>query len=108
MASTPSNAAAAAEPSPTAEGTLLVSLAPLSPESVESALTNLALAFPSHAVLVATPDIAPNLTAVPSFNTLRLLPYAPPAPSASASTLTAADFLNAYKLAHENNATACL
>ena len=86
-------------------GSLLVSLAPLSSDSLETALANLALAFPSQIVLVATPDTAPNLS---PGGPLRLLPYTPTAVSTAPWVLTAADYLNAFKLAQENQASACL
>jgi hypothetical protein len=38
---------------------LLVSLSPLSAEALDTTLGNLALAFPDHSILVATPDPAP-------------------------------------------------
>jgi glucosylglycerate synthase len=68
-------------------------------------LANLALAFPSETVLVATPDAAPQLS---SASPLRLLPYTVTTVSASPWILTAADYLNTYKLAQENHASACV
>ncbi|HEX7157392.1 MAG TPA: hypothetical protein VF214_00145 [Edaphobacter sp.] len=109
MASSPTNAAATvAEAGPMQSDALLINLAPLSLEALESALSKLALAFPTQPVLVALPE-APSLAAQVSFNTLRLLPYAPQAPTSSTNpTLTASDFINTWKLAQENNAAACL
>ena len=84
---------------------LMVSLVPLSPECFEATLSNLALAFPGDSVLVATPDAAPQFSAG---SPLRIVPYAPQAPSGSSWVLTAADYLNTYKVAQENNASSCL
>jgi len=107
MASSPTNAAAfEAEPTPL-PGALLVNLAPLAPEDLEPALSNIALAFPTQAVFVALPE-APNVSVQTSFNTLKLLPYPPGTTSSTSPVLTAADFLNTWKLAQENNAAACL
>jgi hypothetical protein len=125
MASTPSNVEAAAQTAtaagPLAESTraasLLISLAPLPPLALESLLTHLALAFPDSApgrqnVLVATPDATHPAVSGKSFGTLRLLPYTPSALAAStpAATLflTAADYLNTFKIAQEQQAAACL
>jgi hypothetical protein len=96
---------ASATPAPA--GSLLVSLAPLSSDTLEATLANLALAFPSQPVLVATPDAdaAPNLS---PGGQLRLLPYAPTAVSTTSWVLTAADYVNAFKLVQENKAGACV
>jgi glucosylglycerate synthase len=92
-------------PATTATSSMLVSLVPLSQEAFETTLSNLALAFPNYTVLVATPDTAPQLS---SGSPLRLIPYTPTAVSATPWVLTAADYLNTYKLAQENRATSCL
>ena len=108
MASTQTNIATNPTPPPgtsSAAGSLLVSLVPLPPDALESMLANLALAFPGETVLVATPDAAPQLS---SASPLRLLPYTVTTVSASPWTLTAADYLNTYKLAQENHASACV
>jgi hypothetical protein len=68
-------------------------------------LANLSLAFAGETVLVATPDAAPQLS---SDSPLRLLPYIPSTISTSPWILTASDYLNTYKLAQENRATACV
>ena len=68
-------------------------------------LANLSLAFAGETVLVATPDAAPQLS---SDSPLRLLPYTVTTVSASPWILTAADYVNTYKLAQENHATACV
>ncbi|HWW98017.1 MAG TPA: hypothetical protein VNY74_09975 [Edaphobacter sp.] len=108
MASTQTNIALPPTPPPgalAATGSLLVSLVPLPPDAFETMLAKLALAFPSETVLVATPDAAPQHS---SQSPLRILPYTVTAVSASPWTLTAADYLNTFKLAEENNATACV
>jgi hypothetical protein len=108
MASTQTNIAPTPAPSPgtpPATGSLLVSLVPLAPDALETMLANLALAFPNETVLVATPDAAPQLS---SDSPLRLLPYTVTTVSASPWILTATDYLNTYKLAQENHATACV
>ena len=60
-------------------GGLLVRLSPLSPEALETTLTNLALAFPaqggSRSVIVATPDAGHPAAAGSSFGRLKLLSY---------------------------------
>jgi hypothetical protein len=108
MASTQTNIALSSAPPPgaiAATGSLLVSLVPLPPDAFETMLANLALAFPGETVLVATPDAAPQHSAD---SPLRLLPYNVTTVSASPWTLIAADYVNTFKLAQENNATACV
>jgi glucosylglycerate synthase len=94
------SASAAANP-----GSLLVSLVPLQQDAFDATLSNLALAFPGETVLVATPDAAPQSS---SGSPLRLIPYTLTSVSATPWMLTAADYLNTYKLAQENRATACV
>jgi hypothetical protein len=103
MASTETNVNLTASPASATDG-LLVSLPPLPQEAFELALGNLALAFPGEPVLVATPDATSQSSGSP----LRLLSYNPTTVSASPWILTAADYLNAYKIAQENQATACV
>jgi hypothetical protein len=106
MASTQTNIARPPAPSSgAAAGSLLVSLVPLPPDAFEAMLANLALAFPGETVLVATPDAAPQHS---SQSPLRLLPYTVTTVTASPWILTAADYVNTYKLAQENHATACV
>jgi glucosylglycerate synthase len=108
MASPLTNFATTATPSPattSATGNVLVSLAPLAPEALETMLANLSLAFAGETALIATPDAAPQLS---SDSPLRLLPYNVTTVSATPWILTAADYLNTYKLAQENHATACV
>jgi hypothetical protein len=104
MASIQTNVVAAAEAT-AAPGSLLVSLVSQPPEALEATLSNLALAFPGQTVLVATPD--PQLQQS-SGSPLRLLSYTPSAVSTTSWVLTAADYLNAYKLLQDNQASACL
>lgn len=104
MASTQTNVAATSE-APTTPGSLLINLVSQPPEALEATISNLALAFPNQTVLVATPDTQPQLS---SGSPLRLL-TSPHASSAATSwVLTAADYLNAYKLLQEHQASACL
>jgi glucosylglycerate synthase len=105
MASTQTNIDLATAPAPIAAGSLLISLVPLQQDAFETTLSNLALAFPDETVLVATPDLAPQHS---SGSPLRLLPYTVTTVSASPWVLTAADYLNTYKMAQENHATACV
>jgi glucosylglycerate synthase len=96
---------ASAEVISSVPASLLVSLVPLSQEAFEATLANLALAFPSQTVLVATPDTVPQLS---SGGPLRLLHYTPTEASANPWVLSPIDFVNTFKLAQENNAPACL
>jgi glucosylglycerate synthase len=105
MATTQTHADLASAPAPTSAPSLLVSLVPLQQDAFDATLSNLALAFPGETVLVATPDAAPQSS---SGSPLRLIPYTLTAVSATPWILTAADYLNTYKLAQENHATACV
>jgi hypothetical protein len=98
----PENAAA---PTPSAS-TLLVSLSPLAPESLSATLANLAAAFPNQPILVATPD--PEPPTLPAAPNLRLATYTPATPASNAWVLTAADYLNTFKLMQEHQSAACL
>lgn len=107
MASTPTRVDAAM-PTQVAgrAGSLLVSLPPLPNGALDTMLANLAAAFPSRIVLVANPG-GPNGSASPAPN-LQLLSYVPEANSAIDWVLTAADYLNAFKLLEDNHTPACL
>ena len=104
MASTQTNVDLASGPATGTSG-LLVSLVPLPQDAFDATLSKLALAFPGETIFVATPDAAPQSS---SGSPLRLLSYTPTAVSASPWVLTAVDYLNTYKLAQENHATACV
>jgi|ERR1035441_4488823 hypothetical protein len=88
---------------PTArQGTaLLVMIAPLPPEQLEAVLAHLTASVPAENLLIATQ----NGVAADAYPTLRII-GAPP--TSTAWTLTAADFVNAYQLAHKNEARAIL
>jgi glucosylglycerate synthase len=105
MASTSTNIAASIDVAPASMGSLLVSLTPLPPEALDAVLANLALAFPSETVLVATPDAAPTLS---SGSPLRLLPYAATTSSTTNWVLNAFDYINANRLTEEHQASACV
>ncbi len=108
MASTSTNVDASTQPAPAVEtGRLLVSLPLLANGELHATLANLAAAFPERTILVATPSSLEG-SASPAPDTLHLLTYTPTAASAITWILTAADYLNAFRLAEENQATACL
>src|SRR5438105_9296344 len=94
-----------AHAAPSAGPGLLISLLPLSPESLEGTLNNILSAFPGQNVLVATPDPPPQ--GFPE-GSVRVVGYTPAAPAAGSWVLTAADFLNTYKLLQEHRAPNCL
>ncbi|WP_213806469.1 hypothetical protein [Granulicella sp. dw_53] len=129
MALTPSNVDAttdspanAAEPAkaasiaPDTAGTLLIGLTSLPPEALEATLTNLALAFSAPTsgqsgnrnILVTTPDAGNPILTGGSFGNLRLIPYTAATPAVGALYLTAADYLNTFKVAQEHKVTACI
>jgi hypothetical protein len=97
----PASPPAAAPP----DAPLLVSLSPLAPDALEATLANLALAFPDQLIDVATPDPIPAQLTSTQF---RAATYTPSAPTSGSWVLTAADFLNTYKLTQESHSTACL
>ena len=86
--------------------TLLVSLSPLTPEALSATLANLAAAFPNQPVLVATPD--PEPPTLPAAAHLQLTTYTRATPAPAAWVLTAADYLNTFKLMQEHTSAACL
>ncbi|MGA2848017.1 MAG: hypothetical protein ABSE46_03400 [Terracidiphilus sp.] len=88
-------------PSPPRSPGLLVLLANMPSEHLDSLLSNLTSSYSAEDLIVATADAVPT----DSWPNLRFVPI--PEPSAS-WTLSAADFLNAYQLAGENNARAIL
>src|SRR5437870_3750634 len=106
MATTPSVNEQRSAPAANASAGLLVSLGPLSHEALAVTLSNIAEAFPAQPVLVATPDhVSPDTTVAPH---LEVVPYTPPAPTASSWLLSAADYLNTWKLIDEHHAGARL
>jgi len=106
MASSSTHIDATSQPSST-RGSLLVSLPLLANEALDSMLANLAAAFPSQPILVATPA-APNGAANAAPANVRLLAYTPAVTSSTTWILTAADYLNNFKLAQDHQATTCL
>src|SRR5579872_5443930 len=108
MAATQTSPELAAAQSPAAQAELLVSLCPLSPESLHATIANLVEAFPDRTVVVATPDAAPSGAALPAPASVRILPYTPAAPTAGSWILTAADFLHTWKLMQEHRTPAAL
>jgi hypothetical protein len=100
-----------ADPVP-ATSNLLVSLASLPAETLEATLANLALAFrdrpDNQVILVATPGGTHPSASSPTFGDLHLVPYVSSTPASISHFLTAADFLDTFKLAQEHSATACL
>src|ERR1039457_2076880 len=86
--------------------TLLVSLSPLTPEALSATLANLAAAFPNQPVLVATP--APEPPTSRAAARLQLTTYTRATPAPAAWVLTAADYLNTFKLMQEHTSAACL
>lgn len=105
MASTQTNFDTARETAEPATGSLLVCLTALPENALEIALANLALALPGENVLVATPDIAPDIS---SGGPLRAISYPATASANSSWILTAGDYLNAARLVEEHQATTCL
>lgn len=102
MAATQTSPELAPSSAPAVE--LLVSLPPLSPESLHGAIAALAAAFPDRNIIAATPDAAPSQPG-PS---LRIVQYTPAAPIAGTWILTAGEFLNTWKLMQEHHAPAAL
>jgi len=105
VSSIPDAAQTAIAPAAAAESTLLISLCPLGAEALPQLIANLALAFPAQEILVATPDPIPNPAQAAA---LRLIHSTPAIASPGGWVLTAADFLNAYKLMQEHKSTVCL
>ncbi len=93
----PEITSASARPDPA----LLVLLATMPQEQLESVLANLAAAFPAEDMLIAAPEALPT----DMYPTFRIVA----APATKPSwTLTAADFVNAHHLAQKNNASGIL
>ena len=108
MAATQTPPELAASQASAAPADFLVSLCPLSPEALQATVANLALAFPDRNVVVATPDAVPGEASSAASPNLRMLPYAPAAHTPGAWVLTAADFLNTWKLVSEHHVPAAV
>jgi glucosylglycerate synthase len=87
--------------SPRPVASLLVTIAAMPADQFESVLTHLSAAFPAESMLLATQ----NEFTSGAFPDLRIV-LSPP--TAAAWTSTAADFVNAFQLAHEENVRAVL
>ena len=85
---------------------LLVALTPLPPDALQRTLENLATAFPEQPIQVATPDPLP--TGSEATARVRAITYTPATPTPGGWVLTAADYLNTFKVMQEHGATACL
>jgi hypothetical protein len=108
MASSPINTATSRPDAGSLVGTgVLIHLSTISPDTLELTLSNLSKAFVNESVLVAIPEMA-GANSAGSFESLRLLPYTPAAVSSTPWVHTAADYLNTFKLAQENNSAACV
>jgi len=107
MASSPSELAAVPTAPATGAATVLVALAPLAPEALDSTLANLSLAFTSQSVPVSISGPVPESAA--KYPNLQVLPLpSTSAPSAAGWVLTAADFLNLYTAAKDSDPGALL
>lgn len=108
MAATQTSPELAAAQTSAAQAEFLVSLCPLSPDALQVTIGNLAEAFAGRTVVVATPDAVPSGAAVPAPASMRILPYTPAAPTPGSWILTAADFVNTWKLMSEHRAPTAL
>lgn len=86
---------------------LLISLCPLSSDALGATLNHLTEAFPDRNVVVMTPDPVPSGGPAISAG-LRVVSYTPAVPVAGSWILSAADFLNLWKLVEEHRAGASL
>ena len=85
---------------------LLVMLTPLPPEGLERTIANVAAAFPSEAVEIATPDPLPP--GIANTSLFRAFTYVPAAPPGGGWLLSAIDFLNTYRVMQDRAANGCL
>jgi hypothetical protein len=110
MAPVPSEIEAVSRVVATASTTLLVMITPVSQESLELVLGNLSSAFASGDVLVAASDVSEDAIAEfgQRYPNLHLLTDSPSIAPAGGWVLTAADFLNAYKIVQQHGASGCL
>jgi hypothetical protein len=104
MATTSPISENAPPPDPATAAGLLVSLGALAPDALAATFENLAQAFPDQDIVVATPDPAPALLSPQ----IHVATYTPQASASSGWVLTAADYLNTYRLLQEHKATSCL
>src|ERR1019366_1159821 len=108
MATADSNPGVPTPSAPPGNG-LLILLAAMTPEQLESVFANLAASFPREDLLIASPDAIPDAVsgalAADSHPSLRIVP----APASNSTwTLTATDFVSAYQLAEKHEARAIL
>jgi hypothetical protein len=110
MAPIPSALESANRTATAASDKLLVMLTPVPQESVESVLGTLSAAFPNESVMVAASDVPGGVqeSFAKSYPNLELRGEAPAVAPAGSWVLTAADFLNLYKMAEQSDASACL
>jgi len=106
MATTPIVSQSAEQTPAAAAPSLLVSLGSLAHEALAAVLANLAEAFGSQPLLVAAPDSLPSDADLHA--NVQLVSYTPPAHPVSSWLLTAADYLNTWKLVEVHGAKACL
>ena len=105
----PQVAVTSAQKPPTGQSPLLVSLSPLDREGFTKTLASLSNAFPAQALLIATPDSAPETSSPDqAAANLRIIPYTANVNSPESWVLTAPDFFNAFKMATDHGATAVL
>jgi hypothetical protein len=87
---------------------LLISLANLPPDALETAFGNISAAFAGGTVMVAASDPSSVSASAQAYPNLQLLADQPTLPSTAGWVLTAADFVNIYKAAQQHGAEACL
>ncbi|GAC1359563.1 MAG: hypothetical protein NVSMB3_07120 [Acidobacteriaceae bacterium] len=85
---------------------LLISLAPLAPDALETTLDHIAEALPDVSVRVVAPGL--STTAESEHGPITLVPYTPAVASSSPWILTAADYLNLYELVRRHGAEICV
>lgn len=99
-------AAAPAVPTQMLPSRLLISLASLAPDALETTLSHIVEAMPGIAARVVVPDLSSS--AEREHGNLTLVPYVPPVSSSTPWILTACDYLNLYELARKHGAEFCL
>src|ERR1700712_5645390 len=83
----------------------LVCIPSLAGDALDATLANLHQAFAGQSLLIATPDAVPESAAA---NGLRVITFAPTAPTHGAWVPLAADYLNAWTVAREHKPEAVL